>query len=344
MRIVFHAGMHKTATTAIQSWLAERAELLLTRRVRALDAPATFIAKDPARLDSHAVRAVVASAAADGVETLIVSHESLSLLRPATLQRIAEALDGYDLRVVVTLRHWTGYLPSRWAQNCRRRDSQPFGAFLDRIRAAPRPDARFDLVVAALRRLGRLRVVSYDNASETAVPTVLRELADLEELVAPGAVGRAAGRSPPPRVSDRCRLFNGVLSEREGRDPDALFDSIGCYGAAGRLYDLERQVERLLARDPELRADLDAALDRRAETRRLVPADFAAWEARLEDAVGDDLANPVAGRLFAAPPTREVTTSGTRAGDLAPGLRARMLDALGPLPPDLRVRGGPAHS
>ena len=333
MRIVFHAGMHKTATTAVQAWLAEQAELLLSRRVRALCTPAIFIAKEPARLDVSAVRAVVASAAAEGRETLIVSHESLSLLHPATLQRIAETLAGHDLRVVLTLRHWAGYLPSRWAQNCRRRDSQPFGAFLDRIRAAPRPDASFDLVVGALRRLGRIKVVSYDNASNMVVPTVLRELAGLDELFAPGSVGRAVGRSPPPRVSDRCRLFNGVLSEREGRDPDALFDSVGCYGPAGRLYDIERQVERILAHNPELRADLDAELDRRSETWRLLAADFAAWEARLEDAVGDDLANPVAGRLFAAPPECEVSASGTRVGDLAPGLRARMLDALAPLPP-----------
>ena len=70
---------------------------------------------------------------------------------------------------VVSFRHWVDYLPSRYAQNCMRRDSQTFDEYLAALQSCEgHPDLRFDLVLDRMLATGAsVRAENYFKAEIT---------------------------------------------------------------------------------------------------------------------------------------------------------------------------------
>lgn len=234
MNICLHAGMHKTGTTSLQEALTEQAATLAEAGVLAYVNPPQLLVKVTRYFDPAWIRRQVEAAERAGYSTLLFSSEAISILGREQMQRLLAAFDGRPVRVVLALRHWSGYLPSRWKQNCARHDTQSFPAYLEALHGlgARHIDSNYAQVVDSMGADGRtdLRVISYDNA---------RHADDLQYQLL-SAVGLAddraadiAARTPLLHQSgdtdfyELCRLFNGAWSERTGRERNALFNGIG---------------------------------------------------------------------------------------------------------------------
>lgn len=231
VKVVLHAGMHKTGTTSFQNWLSKLED------VGVFVTPPFMNARNPRLFDSRLIAQRLGELERAGCERVIVSQEAISLLDPNQLRRLREALEAggaTSFSYVVAIRHWCGFLPSRWRQNCRRRDAQPFGRFLHDLRkdAARRVDAGFDIVLENAARAGfeDVRVISYEAAARSGDRGVIAALAAACGVPAPPeeAVERSlrANASSGDEEMDMLRLFNGVRSEMEGRPSDPLFAAV----------------------------------------------------------------------------------------------------------------------
>ena len=168
-RVVIHAGMHKTATKSLQMLLHAQRALL---RAPGVCYPGTCFhhwsllgATDP-DWDPSSCRDALDEATESGAETLVVSHETVSTMSEEPLHRLVGAFRGSDVTFVICVRPWADFLPACWAQDCLRRDRQPFHAYLAALCAADgHPALRFDLILDRMLATGAaVRAVSYSNA------------------------------------------------------------------------------------------------------------------------------------------------------------------------------------
>ncbi|CAB4932453.1 unannotated protein [freshwater metagenome] len=127
LRVIVHAGTHKTGTTAIQQSLQANRTAYAAAGVavpesvgaghRSLLVPAHrgwspdhLLAEIQKATDSHA-------------ETLVLSSEAVFCMADEELHALTALIGRDRLTFVMTVRHLSTFLPSRWAQDCRRRDS-----------------------------------------------------------------------------------------------------------------------------------------------------------------------------------------------------------------------------
>ena len=331
MRVVLHIGMHKTGTSAFQRRLEAERETLGRIGVVARPLDRAVLPTWP-EFDADALVRSLADAAAQGAETVVFSHESLCQQAPPDIARLRELLAPHPVRVVCAFRHWTGFLPSRWRQNCSRRDTQSFSRFLARLADAP---ARGEVDFAAIPtrwRAGGFEdfvAVSYDAAD--AAGDVLGALARACGLPFAEAAADATARvnvSRPHQELERLRLFNGARADAEGQARDALFDRDEALRAPIKFFDQGGAVRRALAARPDLGEEIDARLDSRRRQVALRPEDFAEASAALELAVSGAVANAIDGRLFPHPRPVEETVSDLEVSDLPRSLRDEMVSAL----------------
>jgi len=335
MDIVLHSGMHKTGTTSFQSWLRERTTALAAERIRVLTVPPQVNARDPDSFDPEWIRSILTRFEKAGAARTVISHEDISTLDVEALKRLRAALGERPVRHVTTFRHWLGFLPSRWMQNCRRRDSQSFPAFLERLNrdAGMHVDARFDLVLKTALEAGfedRI-AISWDNAMATG--GILAPLCDACGIPSglvpqPGQQAVRANTGDPPETSEMLRLFNGVRARAEDRAPDAMFDAKLTGDRVDVFFDQRRRVERIRQTDPTLIHEVETFLAGRRENVRLAAPDFADHAEALAAAAAPFLHNPLNGHLFPDPPPRVLAVSTVEVTDLADPLRARMLRRL----------------
>ena len=76
MRIVLHAGMHKTGTTSFQAFLTDQAAALERAGVRGFATPPQVNAGHPARFDPEWLLRQLSDCQRNGLETVVFSHES----------------------------------------------------------------------------------------------------------------------------------------------------------------------------------------------------------------------------------------------------------------------------
>jgi len=269
VQIVLHAGMHKTGTTSFQKWLADSRPVLETQGVAVFPTDPRILVQLPDDYDPDAIRFELAKAEKQGVGLAVFSHESLSECFAEDLDALKRMLAPHPIRYVITMRHWAGFLPSRWKQNCKRRDAQSFPAFAEGVFAAPddRLEARFDLAVrrAAQAGLRDIRVVSYDfeMARNRLLPSLAEAcLLPVAAMIAPDQVTWVNGSAGVEDV-DRVRLFNGVLSRACGRllNPIAQRSTTGL--APDMFYDLPPRHQAILRRRPDIAKRLDTLIDAR---------------------------------------------------------------------------------
>ena len=351
MRIVLHAGTHKTGTTSFQAALRRNARGLAAQGVRLMLTPPQANAANPALFDPGWLRARADAARQAGATRLVLSHEVISVLGPEELKRLIAALGPGELCYVVAFRHWVSFLPSRWRQNCRRRDAQGLPEFLDRLAAMPAGAHPFDFsrVIATARAAGiaDIRVLSWEGArGNGGIVAPLWQACDLPERAAadrPGALvrtllrGMRANRSDDAGREDVYRLFNHLRAVDAGMPENALFDVLCHAGPAPVFFDQADRVDLALRRDRGLARDIDAFLAAEQVTVRLDPAAFAPLAGRLEAAAAPFLVQ--GDTVFSEPRPRGEEVSAARGADLPASLRTRMRAALAQAEPRARARG-----
>jgi len=142
-RCYLHVGLPKTGTSYLQSILwrspaaladqdlqmlphsePETFQMMLSLRGQldpAMDPPAAFEAFDRFRDEvSHAT-----------ATRALVSQELLGAAKPAQIATLLEALDQYEVHVIVTVRDLAGFAPSAWQQHVKARGVKAFHAYLE---------------------------------------------------------------------------------------------------------------------------------------------------------------------------------------------------------------------
>jgi hypothetical protein len=304
--------MHKTGTTAIQRWLENNGTLLGSMGILA-HTPTTlglFFQTDDEGLRARLV-AMICDARSAGFERIIISHEGLSFARAERLALLARPIEGMRARFVLTIRHWNGFLLSRWHQNVFRADSQSFHAMMQRLMqpSSCHTNLRFDILINALiaARFDDLTFLSYEAAlqGEGLLPAILAAAGVALSPDLPVAMPKVH-ESARITDSDVLRMFNAVRAWREGRPPDPLHDAREHGTPFNHVYDhAKNQVLPLLDQVlPDVRVRMS-----RVAPYVLRAADFAPLARHIEALVAPYLGKPNNGQLFTAIADRVVEAS-----------------------------------
>lgn len=337
MKIYLHAGMHKTGTTSLQHALLANPDRLRSLDYQVMVNPPQIMVKNEQAFDSRWLARQAHQAAVSGKKALIISAEAISTFNGQQLRKIYESLRGFDPCVVVAFRHWNSFLPSRWKQNCKRRDAQSFFSYLFNMAKHEEThiEANYAKVMENIQKGGfdNIRALSYDNgqASGNLVAALLLAMDIPVEMAKQiGEQGQAVHRSRSTLYYDACRLFNGAYSLAIGSNPNDLFFSILQHRKVDSFYDFSGFVSRCRSIDPALSNDIEALL---VATRKKIVLSAGnervlKWERSAHNAIAGYLVNGVDGRLFPSPSSVEMGASTIEVGQVPEALRKRMVDYL----------------
>lgn len=313
--VIVHGGMHKTGTTAVQAWMMQNRAVLAEQGIAVLTPQLLpFLWRGDAQALTQDLRGLLEQARAAGVTRVLISHEGISHMQPDRLLAFRRALDGHPTQFLLAVRHWNGFLPSRWKQNCRRADTQPFQQMLRDmlVEGSTHGNLRFDHLVSRLlaARFDRLSVLSYDVArgSGGIVKAVL-DAAGIDAAVTAAQADRIENESLGIYQADMLRLFNGMRSVQQGLPRDPLHFSVDPARGAPRAHYFDHDaglVVNVLARVfPEFSARVAAR-----ETTVLRGSVFAPFERALMQVARPHIFNPAAdGSLFGPVPDVALHTS-----------------------------------
>ncbi|MEP7239886.1 MAG: hypothetical protein ABI697_03265 [Devosia sp.] len=318
MRVVIHAGRHKTGTTSLQMAMDRSRDILAAAGIHYPAAPngqhiGLLNLRQPGWTPERLL-AERAFAVAAGAHTLFLSAEGLSVMSAEQLRRLGTALHEDELTFLYCFRHWHNFWPSRWAQNCKRRDTQGFESYLDMIARADlqHPDVYYDVVIErALSVAGAaVKAVSFDRAvpsAEGLLATLLTAVELPSALVAAVVANeRRENARYPWQVIEILRLLNGIIADAATLPQDDLCLAVAESRRPKRSFELAGVWPDL---DAGLAASLTAIadshrVDRTLERRGLV----AQASGRLARHAGL-FANAVEGQIFEAIPACTVTTT-----------------------------------
>ena len=314
LRVVIHGGPHKSGTTSFQTLMASCRDRLLEEGVFYPDSPAghhTAIlnTKSPS-WENGALRAAVEAARAAGAHTLLMSAEVVCSIGVAGFRRLAECLDDCDLAFLFVFRHWSTFLPSRWAQNCKRRDSQPLGAYVDRTLAwDDHVDHRYDLVLSQCRDGADATIiaVSFDRAVDehgSVIPAMIEALSLPPSLKdAAGALAGWANATSDRDAIELVRLLNGVIADRLDLPQDDLFVGRGEHRQCGTLFNAAAALRSV----PAEQRDALIEFGRGTQTELVFDAGWRPPAADLLDGFADLFVNAHDGAIFPPRPARKET-------------------------------------
>lgn len=262
MRIYIHAGMHKTGTTSLQKVLLNSSEKLKDLGYRAFVNCSQMDAKNVC-FDSSWLKHQVELAKKDGLQAVVFSAEMISTFNAEQLSRFMEAFIGYEVSFVVCFRHWTSFLPSRWAQNCSRRDTQSFPAYVKNLKIHEKThiDACFDVVVQRLIDINvrKIKIISYDNATafERLLPICLSAF-DLPQFFVNNIQGINLRENVHKNIetTELVRLFNGVYSRYNGLESNELFLGLSQEIPVKQFYDFSNKMKTVLQGHDKLKREL----------------------------------------------------------------------------------------
>ncbi|WP_141245152.1 hypothetical protein [Mesorhizobium sp. WSM3860] len=317
MKIFIHGGMHKTATKSLQSLLYQKRALLIERGIYYPDIGAphhhSLLSTKRKGWSPEVCTNEIRNAEDAGAHSLILSAEGVSILSAGQFRQLSNTFRGHDLTYIFCLRHWAGYMPSRWSQYCRRRDTQTFA---DYVAAASNPtlrhvDLHFDDVLgnAITSADCGLKVVSYNNALATdGVLAALLSAFDFDDSLVSALNDEETWTNARDawRTVEISRLLNGVLASRRGLRQNELFLAVGERRACSEFFDLS---SRFAMVDAQLMSDLGDMLEDRAEVIRLPGTVGSDVESSLNSKYLRHVTNPIDGKLFATPGWSEVTAT-----------------------------------
>jgi len=325
--------MHKTGTTTLQRMMSNNTTAFEALGYRTFINTIQMNIKNPACYNTDFIRALLVSAENDGMEAVIVSAEMISTFTQQQFLAFVALFSGYEVHLVCTFRHWVHYWPSRWTQNCVRRDSQSFPAYKRKLMSPGQqhPDVRYDLVIEKMKRASpaSIRVISYDNAQaqDNLIPTLF----DAMDVPRPSSAllampQKRANQRRPIETVDLARLFNGLRSDVLSVSQNAMFDSQVEGIPAGERYDMFGAVLQYLRENRPLRDQLLVLLDQYGQHYNFTSDDeeFAALNQRVENTVEGLVFNPSASRLFGHLATAQLQCSELEYADLPPAIQEEM--------------------
>ena len=270
---------------------------------------------------------------ASGTKKLIVSSEAYTDLDPISTQELIDCFLPYETTLLVAFRHWCTFLPSRWNQNCRRRDSISFSEFIQSSihHGQSRHDVSFDLLLRKTcpTQFQKARVISYDNAllADGIVPIMWKAAGLPNELIGPETT-KITNVSASTVSIDIQRLFNGAMCELFDYDENAMMARSSGGKTTITFFDLARNFPKLLQQDPMLTSELYKRIQESSSQLELNPKMFEKFEATLEKKAAHNLWNPVGGKLFGSVKPTFHKTSSLKYRDLPQGMRQAMQDQL----------------
>lgn len=331
MEIIFHGGMHKTGTTFVQTWLRENRALLSANGIwRLTPKDKQILAHAPGKARWHNLSEAVEAARSAGATRVIISHEGLSLMDGPSLSLLVNSLPAVRKRFILALRHWNGFLPSRWKQNVVRADSQSFGRMVARLRAADsvsinlRYDILFERIISA--GFDDVRIVSYDRAvQQGGILAAILEAADIAAPLGATTLPGPVNESVDTLTADVLRIVNGVRAQDEGKGPNPLHDARENPAALIHYFDHNRRLIR-----PLMDSAFPEIVDLLSDTWpvALRGADFLPLANRLDRLVAPFLMNPTDGRLFPEIPDRDHYSSPLECDDLPADSLKRVMDVV----------------
>lgn len=307
MRVLIHIGTHKTGTTSLQELLYANRAALLEHGILYPDAGAahhgSLLNVRQPHWTADIFRPAFALAKARSARLLLLSCEVVSTFSAAQYAQLLSAFEGHEVGLVACLRHWSEFWPSRWAQYCRRRDSQSLAGYLEAIGpSSTHIDRRYDLVLDRAAATGaELRIVSYDNAVAEAgsvLPAMLSAfgldgLFEDKTIAAP----RSNARLDWQEV-EMLRLLNGLRADARGLPQDELFLATRDFGQCRTFFGMPSR----LAKVPlDLREELATLVAAREIAVPMPLASTAAIEDEILSRHAGRVANLRGGHLFASP-------------------------------------------
>ncbi|SHM50505.1 hypothetical protein SAMN05444398_11929 [Roseovarius pacificus] len=306
MELIIHAGMHKTGTTSVQKWLDNHASDLARHRILALPLEKRILVKDPQSFDADSLKNDLRIAEEMGIQKVIISHEEISTFSMAQTRTLSRVLEPYPLKFVVCFRHWVNFLPSRWRQNCIRRDSASFPNFLEILRSKPeRCDFQMHRVLRNAEESGdhETVVIPFETAAKIGgVPRHILSACGVPELLLkandPNAL-RLNTESGQKNI-EMIRLLNGVYARSYGLRENEMLFSFGANSQPKEYFDfgLNGFASKFLASYPEIHDELGRMLESRQTLIRLSRSDFADLESDLERHARSHTALKLCGDLF----------------------------------------------
>ncbi len=146
--IYIHAGHYKTGTTAVQRLLANHRARLADGGVFYPDMPENFsklfggvqhgpmlLFRTPGGVERRRAywRGVTSAFASGPYHSMVVSGEALSGATREEWRLLLECFGGFETHIVLCLRHWNGFMRSRYQSNILCGDSQIFPGYLKNL-------------------------------------------------------------------------------------------------------------------------------------------------------------------------------------------------------------------
>ena len=336
MQIILHIGMHKTGTTSVQKWLRDHQLNMQEQGIAVFPLDPRIVVRRQDLFDPVGLRQHLQELEIQGVERVIFSHEALSTFSKAHVQTLRQALYPFPVRTVVVFRHWSSFLPSRWRQNCKRRDGQSFGRYLERIFAAPkRFDMHFHQVLENFSPGAgdEVVVVPFERAvqGEGIVKHVLASFGLADTFWnSPKGIGADyhLNISEPSLDLEVLRLVNCCYAQYRGWGDHEMFAAFGEGRLFQELFDLGRVCTHMVQRNPDLWADLSERLNVAWRISRLRQSDFSELELRLEEAAHPYLDSEFERSMFPDLPDEVVRWAALEARDLPETLRGEVVQSL----------------
>lgn len=243
--------MHKTGTKALQFLLAAEREALLKLGIFYPDDGCqhhNFILNlRRADWTPEPLLRQLALARHRSASTIIFSAEVLSLLSDDQIGELAYHLGDNEIVFIFVFRHWCDFLPSRWAQNCRVRDSQTFSEYMTNLSGNKNRhvDFSYDLTLNKFRinTEAQIKAISYSNAI-VLNRSVLAEIFSAMEF-ASDLSDSLLSKERPVNVraswveTEQVRLLNDALSDHLSLNKNDLFQSFAEYRAVRVAYRLQ---------------------------------------------------------------------------------------------------------
>jgi len=274
MRVIVHGGMHKTGTTSLQAAMAAAVDLekmgIFYPRSGGPQHGALLNLKQAA-WSPELLRAARRAAEHSRAHTLFLSAEGVSTFSADQLRQIRSALPEDDVTFLFCFRHWHAFWPSRWAQNCSRRDTQGFAAYLDMIsqQGLPHTDLHYAAVLERALAVPDAKVVavSFDRAvaSPEGLLASLLSAAGLASGPTSAVMSkeRALNRRSPWQIVEITRLLNGIVASIRNLPQNALCGYVPDHRPVDQFFDLGARLGRL---EPGFSHALVELMDRHAVT------------------------------------------------------------------------------
>jgi hypothetical protein len=280
MRVIIHGGMFKTGTTSLQqSMYNNRISLerkgIVYPETESRQHSVLLNVRDP-RWSPEKLRNLALVSDSTKASVLFLSGESATTLSQSQFNRLTACFEGWPVEYIFCIRHWSTYLPSRWAQNCVRRDSQTFGEYLVHSLdpATEHIDTRFDLILSRAVASGaeKVHAVSWDLAmakDNSSIPEVLRAAALDDSIIQQITSGSERLNVTSGLMNvELCRILNGIIANTLGLEQDELFLAYSEHRECGRFFDLIRITRSL---PPAIHGDLALLLEKTGVKRVDLP-------------------------------------------------------------------------